>query len=240
MAVKLGSTDVSFRLGAGEVAAVYVGSQEVWSATPPITPALLLHFNGTNGSTTFTDSSANSYSLAITTGSPAITTANSKFGGASLDCGVGEIGLSSGTFSDLSGGDFTVECWVWRPTGTGSTTILGLSNGASGFHFWLNGATVQVDNFSAGQYSGGTVPEEEWVHLAAVNESGDYKVYVNGTQAGSAVTAGPGAGPYATMYLAGWSPGGHTSNLLIDELRVVLSAVYTANFTPPTAAFPDA
>jgi hypothetical protein len=32
MAAKLGSTDVSFRLGAGEVAAVYLGSQEVWSA----------------------------------------------------------------------------------------------------------------------------------------------------------------------------------------------------------------
>jgi hypothetical protein len=31
MAVKLGTTDVSFRLGAGEVAAVYLGSQEVWS-----------------------------------------------------------------------------------------------------------------------------------------------------------------------------------------------------------------
>jgi endo-1,4-beta-xylanase len=37
MAVKLGSDDVSFRLGAGEVAAVYLGSQEVWSAGPPAT-----------------------------------------------------------------------------------------------------------------------------------------------------------------------------------------------------------
>jgi hypothetical protein len=32
MAAKLGSDDVSFRLGAGEVAAVYLGTQEVWSA----------------------------------------------------------------------------------------------------------------------------------------------------------------------------------------------------------------
>jgi hypothetical protein len=42
MAAKLGSTDVSFRLGAGEVAAVYLGSQEVWSAVVPAT----LYFNG--------------------------------------------------------------------------------------------------------------------------------------------------------------------------------------------------
>jgi hypothetical protein len=44
MAAKLGSTDVSFRLGAGEVAAVYLGTQEVWSAVPP-EPATL-YFNG--------------------------------------------------------------------------------------------------------------------------------------------------------------------------------------------------
>jgi hypothetical protein len=36
MAAKLGSSDVSFRLGAGEVAAVYLGSQEVWSAGPTV------------------------------------------------------------------------------------------------------------------------------------------------------------------------------------------------------------
>jgi hypothetical protein len=42
MAAKLGSDDVSFRLGAGEVAAVYLGTQEVWSAVVPAT----LYFNG--------------------------------------------------------------------------------------------------------------------------------------------------------------------------------------------------
>jgi hypothetical protein len=43
MAAKLGSDDVSFRLGAGEVAAVYLGSQEVWSAVPV---AATLYFDG--------------------------------------------------------------------------------------------------------------------------------------------------------------------------------------------------
>jgi hypothetical protein len=42
MAAKLGSTDVSFRLGSGEVAAVYLGSQEVWSAVQAVT----LYFDG--------------------------------------------------------------------------------------------------------------------------------------------------------------------------------------------------
>jgi len=42
MAAKLGSTDVSFRLGSGEVAAVYLGAQEVWSAVQAAT----LYFDG--------------------------------------------------------------------------------------------------------------------------------------------------------------------------------------------------
>jgi hypothetical protein len=43
MAAKLGSSDVSFRLGSATPAAVYLGSQEVWSAVPA---AATLYFNG--------------------------------------------------------------------------------------------------------------------------------------------------------------------------------------------------
>ena len=42
MAAKLGSTDVSFRLGATTPAKVYLGTQEVWSAaTVPGAPAIV-------------------------------------------------------------------------------------------------------------------------------------------------------------------------------------------------------
>jgi hypothetical protein len=45
MAAKLGTADVSFRLGAGEVAAVYLGSQEVWTAVQAVT----LYFQAAGG-----------------------------------------------------------------------------------------------------------------------------------------------------------------------------------------------
>lgn len=50
MAVKLGSADVSFRLGATTPAAVYLGSEQVWSAvTVPGAPTVLsaAEFEGT-------------------------------------------------------------------------------------------------------------------------------------------------------------------------------------------------
>jgi hypothetical protein len=51
MAVKLGSGDVSFRLGSATPAKAYLGSQEVWSAaTVPGEPTLLtaVYDNGTD------------------------------------------------------------------------------------------------------------------------------------------------------------------------------------------------
>jgi hypothetical protein len=201
------------------------------------TPELLLHLDGSNGSTTFTDSSGNNYLLGILGGSPEITTANSKFGGACLDGNDGSVGFLGGTFPDLSAGDFTVECWVWMPAGTGNTTLFGLGGSNCGLHLWLSNGTVQIDNFCAGQYAGGTVSPDQWVHLAVVNIDGDYHIYIDGTEVGSA-TASPGTGPYFDLYVGGWAS--FVSRTLIDEFRVVIgTAVYTANFTPPTAAFPD-
>ena len=45
--------------------------------------SLLMHFNGTNGSTTMTDSSKNNVSFTVN-GNSQISTAQSKFGGASI------------------------------------------------------------------------------------------------------------------------------------------------------------
>ena len=45
--------------------------------------SLLMHFNGTNGSTTMTDNSKNNITVTATNGA-AISTAQSKFGGTSL------------------------------------------------------------------------------------------------------------------------------------------------------------
>jgi hypothetical protein len=245
MAVKLGSDDVSFRLGAGEVAAVYLGSQEVWSATPPITPVLLLHFDGTNGSTTFTDSSPDG--LTVTgSGNAEISTAQSKFGGSSLL-------LSDPAALDITPpfsfgvGDFTVEAWLY-PTATNSfSALIEFGDHLSSPGLILLPTASAIEGLA---YSGDWLvptaaapPANEWSHFAAVRSDGVLYFYINGVLEGSTAystdltddstlrignTEGSQEG-VAYQYVG-----------YIDELRVVLSAVYTANFTPPTAAFPDA
>ena len=84
--------------------------------------SLLLHMNGSNGSTTFTDSSSNNYTVTAY-GHAQISTAQSKFGGASglFDGSVDYIRATPSTNLQF-GGDFTLELQVY-PLGTGDYII---------------------------------------------------------------------------------------------------------------------
>ena len=74
--------------------------------------SLLMHFNGTNGSTTMTDNSKNNTTVTSVNGT-AISTAQSKFGGSSvLFDGTNDLlTIPNNSLFDLSSGDFTIEFW---------------------------------------------------------------------------------------------------------------------------------
>ena len=77
--------------------------------------SLLLHGNGTNGSTTITDSSPTPKTVTAV-GNAQISTAQSKFGGASIAFdGTGDYAtVPSASAFDFGTADFTVEAWVYR------------------------------------------------------------------------------------------------------------------------------
>jgi hypothetical protein len=223
-------------------AAVYTGNFTPPSLPFGVTPALLLHMDGANGSTTFTDSGPNAVTVA-SNGSAAISTAQSKFGGSSLSLGNGY--LDSGDFSDfedMSEGDWTLEAWVWRPSSIDNATVLNLSNAINvpfGLHFWIGSDdALRWDEGTQQCAIGGVVPREQWVHVAAARANGTVTIYVNGTSVGSSAVA-PQAGPYRLL-IGAMQPNniGFTSEMYIDELRIIKGyAAYTANFTPPTTPF---
>ena len=186
---------------------------------------------------TFTNSGTSVAPIYVRSGTPSITTSFSKFGGASLSCNGGIVGSVTAAIPSLASTDFTVEAWVYRPSGTGNATIFGVAQtGVGGLHFWINSnGAVHIDNFATAQFSGGSVPADEWVHIAAVGISGAYYCYINGVLAGSG-SGTPLPGPYSVIYIGGWES--FLSNILIDELRVVRGlGLYTTNFTPPTAPY---
>jgi hypothetical protein len=246
MAAKLGSTDVSFRLGATTPAKVYLGAQEVWAPTPTdpdfANVSLLLHMDGADESTTFTDSSSNALTVTANGGAE-ISTDESKFGGASgyFD---GSSTLSAPSDAAVSGEeDFTAEAWVY-PFGDPVSTYVWLANdtyGGLSSPIATNGTVLTGRSLieDLGQTTT-SVTFDDWNHIAITRTGVTGRIFINGVIGWE----GTLDADYAAGVIRIGSDGGGSDfpfNGYIDDLRITKGvARYTANFTPPTAAFPDA
>ena len=83
---------------------------------------LLLHGDGTNGSTTFTDDSNSSRTITAS-GNAQIDTAIKKFGSGSAEFdGTNSKLIVSG--NPLGSGDFTIEFWIYSESITGNHYLL--------------------------------------------------------------------------------------------------------------------
>ena len=214
--------------------------------------AALLHFDGVNGSTTITDNSKNNLTVTAS-GNSQISTAQSKFGGASvLFDGVGDYltVASNGMFA--LDGDFTIECWfrVTGTTGQGSIGEQGMAgSGASGASRWmlrLQGTSTKVLswwlNTPSNNVVGSTsIQQNVWYHITLVrngSSTNNVKLYLNGTLESQATNTY--SVPAESIYIGrGYSNfDGEYFQGYIDELRITNGyARYTGNFTPSTTAF---
>ena len=213
--------------------------------------SLLLHLDGMNGSTTFTDNSGSPKTL-VASGNAQISTAQSKFGGASavFDGVSDSINVNGAAPTDLvfGTGDFTIELFVYRLSSQPNTaTALVDFRPAStqGLYptIYVDSGNLKFFANSADRISGGAVSATTWHHVALARASGVTKLFLNGTQTGSSYSdtnnyscgtnrpAFAASGFDLTMLeLAGY----------LDEVRITKGvARYTANFTPPSVAFPN-
>lgn len=82
-------------------------------------------------------------------------------------------------------------------------------------------------------------PSTAYFHVAVVREGASIRIYTNGILR---VTENIGTGNIndGTLLKFGNSSNAYQPNCRTDEVRIVMDQVlYTADFTPPTAAFPD-
>ena len=207
--------------------------------------SLLLHGDGTNGSTVITDSSGSPKAVTAF-GNAQISTAQSKFGGASIAFdGTGDYLTSSSSPTLTFGtGDFTVECWA-RPadTSAGYRALLSdnLYGNANGWALYQNGTSLEA--WVSGVYlnvitATSALTASVWQHVVWSRASGDNRCFVNGVQVGSTVSNSHNL--IYTFASIGRVQDGLHFNGHLDEVRYTKGiARYTANFTPPTAPFPD-
>lgn len=214
-----------------------------------------LHFDGTNGSTTFTDVLGKPVTAS---GNAQISTAQSMFGGASgLFDGAGDYLTISSAYAslfDFGTGDFTIEMFVrlaamptsnsW-PTSFASHFVPfshGIPGSGSGYGLVIGQTNIMWNNNDPAVASGAHgMTTSVWYHLAVTRASGTVRIFVNGIKTGEA-TGITSNYVYAQPAWVGCETG-ETAwfNGNIDDLRVKKGiALYTANFTPPTEAFANA
>lgn len=214
---------------------------------------LLLHLNGTDGSTTFTDNSPYLRSATVYGGAQ-IDTAYSKFGGAAgLFYGSGDyITFPNSDDWDFGSGVFTIDFWIRRDGTQAYSGIICVGNtGTSvnrwGIHFDSGGTKIQVTTINSGSVYGyvatSALSDLTWTHVAIVRSASNVlKIYLNGVAAG---TFDPTSRTFDdndnTALLIGRMYANNDSSYFkghLDEVRICKGiARWTGDFSVPTSEY---
>lgn len=200
----------------------------------------LLHMNGADGSTTFTDNAAGGTHTWTANGNAQIDTAQSKLGGASgLFDGTGDY-LSTPDSDDwnFGAGDFTIDGWIYPTAGTDHPIAQQFIDGNNYLQFRASNLGIYFSIYSGGSslVNEGwniTINLNTWYHVAVVRNGNSWMLFVNGIKLGT--------GNYAITepdFAATFDVGRRQTNIFftgsIDELRVSKGiARWAADFTPP-------
>jgi hypothetical protein len=205
--------------------------------------SLLMHFSGSDGSTTFTDNSPSPKTV-TPVGNVQISTAQSKFGGSSgyFD-GTGDyLTLSSDVAFGTGTGNFTIEFWMYpvsvasgyvfdNRTGAALQSVIGYFSAAGSFTF--TGGIISTGVTKTG------ITANSWYHVACVRNSGTVYLFVDGVSAGTDTVAGS-ANSSNPFTIGSKYDGTNGFNGYIDDFRYTKGvARYTSSFTVPSSAFPD-
>ena len=217
--------------------------------TPPTAPPTAI--TNTNLLVNFTNGGIidnASKNVLETVGNAQISTSVKKYGTGSMYFdGTGDYLYKPSDNMTSLGGDFTVEAWLYRAVSGVLHPIINVGdyNGSTGIVFYVSsGNALAIYTNNALAMSGGTISATTWTHVAMVRSgtgSGNMKLYVDGVSVGTPAT---NTATFSGRLQAGADFYNSTItnyfNGYIDDLRITKGvARYTANFTPPTEAFPD-
>lgn len=210
---------------------------------------LLLHCDGADASTTFTDSSGVAHTVTAN-GNAQIDTAQSKFGGASaLFDGTGDyLSIPDHTTLEFGTGAFTIDFWM-RPASVTGTQTLATKRASSGdfgaFLILLSGtggllymsANGAAWNIANGVSFGAGFAINTWYHIAIVRAGNDFYTFRDGVQVSTFSNASTLVDEADSLFIGSDSDSqGYSGH--IDEFRISKGiARWTANFTPPASAY---
>jgi hypothetical protein len=208
---------------------------------------LLLHLDGVDGSTIFTDIKGHTVTPV---GTASISTTQSKFGGSSLHInGVGNY-LRVEPHADWATGtgDFTYECWVYWDSNPASNSTIFRAIGGNLIHVYRAATSnVLVANFPnvSGIITGLTpITNNDWHHIAIsrradVNGIGTIALFLDGVSQGTPFAIYSQSFATTEIYIGAYDATTTPLNGYIDDFRITKASRYESTFTPPIAAYSE-
>jgi len=202
---------------------------------------LLLHCDGADESTSFVDSSLLNQTITVSGGAEIDTTVV-KYGTGSLKA----TGASSyitatggGTMFNPGVGSWTLEGWAQNSTGLNAALLSGNTND---FYLIQSGnAWIVGDGINNNMVVGYNQSAATWFFWTLVRNAGVFTLFFDGVVALGGVSSPALKNVNITSLIISGHPPTNSYNLgYMDDIRITNGvARYTANFTPPAAAFPN-
>jgi hypothetical protein len=153
----------------------------------------------------------------------------------------GYLTVPSNTAFNFSTGDFTIEAWIWfnqtaDASGGGQCLVSGTTAAYPVIYVSTNGGTTLSFAQNSTLIASGTIQTRAWNHVAVTRSGSSLRFFVGGILAQTATYST--AIDFGGVYIGAQSLAGVIGFLdgAISNLRMLKgTALYTANFTPPTA-----
>ena len=164
----------------------------------------------------------------------------------------GRIVYPAASRFNLGSQNWTIEAWVYFATVAANQRVGGgdLPDAAGNYNWaWYTTISGRLDFYlstNGTSWNGalaapfGDVSANQWYHVALVRNGGTITPYLNGTAGSSANLGGSSIYSNSSNGPVWGSAGSSYFSGYLDDIRMTNVARYTANFTPPTAAFLDA
>lgn len=199
---------------------------------------LALHMDGTNGSTTFTDSSQYTHSVAGYNGAEISAGMSAFAGGSSAFFGGNNEYVSTAVSNifTLYDNDFTIDFFLNLTFDTLTGVIFSTANGGLELICVNDQLRLVIDGMETVTGSI-TVSTQEYVVVS--RRGGNFTLFVGGSPQGTVMAS---TSWYSDSYVRlGVASGGSSIYGFIDDFRLTIGQARYADtgFTPPTAPFPD-
>ena len=192
--------------------------------------------------------------LVITAGTPAPSTTQRKWTDSHSIHFEGGTGGSSAEYystyinEPFGTRDFTIEAWVWPAAAKNYGYVVQISGTAGGVQSSFPGTVgfglqsgkwrmLASGGWPINGYISGTTSytADTWHHIAMVRTGGNSKLYLNGTEEITISDTYDYTGD--NMAIGCGNAGNYGFNGYIQDFRISRKAIYTGNFTAPTATF---